>query len=756
MKTTHYSKVALLSAMISSITATQVMAQQANNRGPALEEVIVTAQKRSQNLQEVPVAVTALNATQLEQAGISNIAEIERVSPNTTLRPSRATNTTLTAYIRGIGQNDPLWGFEPGVGLYIDDIYIARPQGAMIDVYDIERIEVLRGPQGTLYGKNTIGGAVKYVTKRMSGEAQGKVKASVGMFSQQDLVLSGQLPIVSDTLFVGATIASFQRNGYGTNVFDGTENYNKDIIAGRLSVEWNPTEDVFVRLAADSTEDNSNAKHGTRLVPSLNTGEEPQRPFNSNAGLNYDSEVENSGASLTVDWSLSDSFSLKSITSYREGSTVGPIDFDATPRNSFDAPVKYDDDQTTQELQLTYEGEKLKVVGGLYYYTGDASGAFDAVAGRLNLTTFVDFDQPGEIPGQETLTTFVASTKGSAETKSKAAYFHATYDITDSFAMTLGARYTQDEKEAEVYKAKFFTDGVSEEFGGTNSLTLATQSDFTDGDKWNQLSPKIGFDWKVNDDNMLYYSYAEGFKSGGINMRADVLASPAGLSQVFDPEEAKTHEIGLKSELGDGRARINVAYFTTDYTSVQQTTNRLFGTNFVPLVITDNEQELQGIELESSVQITDSLGMVLNVGWIDAEWTKFTDFDTAGNPIDTANDVVVSNTPEFAGLLAFNYDHDLGDAGSLVMGINASYTDEIAPEIVKDAPINADAYTLLGASVTWYSADESWSAAVHGKNLTDEEYLVAGYNFVNFLGEDSITGFYGDPRTVTLTVGYQF
>ncbi len=753
MKTTNCSKAALLSAMISSITATQVMAQ---SSGPALEEVIVTAQKRSQNLQEVPVAVTALNATQLEEAGISNITEVERVSPNTTLRPSRATNTTLTAYIRGIGQNDPLWGFEPGVGLYIDDIYIARPQGAMVDVYDVERIEVLRGPQGTLYGKNTIGGAVKYVTKRMSGEAQGKVKATVGMFSQQDLVVSGQLPIVDDTLFIGATIASFQRNGFGTNVFDDTENYNKDVVAGRLSVEWNPTEDLFIRLAGDVTEDNSNAKHGTRLVPSLNTGEEPQRPFNSNAGLNYDSEVENSGVSLTLDWTLTDALGLKSITSYREGSTRGPIDFDATPQNAFDAPVKYDDDQTTQELQLTYEGDALKVVGGLYYYSGDASGAFDAIAGRLNTTTFAAFDQTGAIPGQETSPTFTAATAGSAETTSQAIYFHATYDITDSLSVVLGARHTKDEKESNVYKASLLTDGSSSEFGGTDIAVLAVSSDFTDSGDWSQTSPKIGINWDINDDNMLYYSYAEGFKSGGINMRADVANTPSGLSQVFDPEKAKTHEIGIKSEIANGRARINVAYFNTDYTSVQQTTNRLFGSNFVPLVITDNEQEIQGIELESSVQLTDNLNMVLNAGWLDAEWSSFTDFDLSGNPIDIADDVIVSNTPEFAGLLAFNYDHDLGDAGSLVVGVNASYTDEIAPEIIKDAPINADAYTLIGASVTWYSADESWSAALHGKNLTDEEYLVAGYNFANFLGEDSITGFYGDPRTVSLSVSYKF
>ncbi len=217
----------------------------------SLEEVIVTAQKREQSMQDVPVAVTAYDAIDLEQAGIQTIADLERSTPNTTLRPSRATNSTLTAYIRGIGQNDPLWGFEPGVGLYIDDIYFARPQGAMLDVYDVERIEVLRGPQGSLYGKNTIGGAIKYVTRRMSGEPELGLKATAGSYSQRDLVANGQLPLINDVLYVGASVATFNRDGFGTNIFTGTENYDKDIQAARVSLEYTPGDDWFIRLAGD-------------------------------------------------------------------------------------------------------------------------------------------------------------------------------------------------------------------------------------------------------------------------------------------------------------------------------------------------------------------------------------------------------------------------------------------------------------------------------------------------------------------------
>jgi iron complex outermembrane receptor protein len=652
--------------------------------GVALEEVVVTAQKREQNLQDVPVSVTAFSDTQLAEAGIETIADLEHVTPNTTLRPSRATNTTLTSYIRGIGQNDPLWGFEPGVGLYIDDIYIARPQGSMIDVYDIDRIEVLRGPQGSLYGKNTVGGAIKYVTKRLTGEAQGDVKIGLGNYNQRDITVSGQMPLIEDVLNMGVTVASFTRDGYGENLFNGDENYNKDLQAARVSFEWTPQDDVFVRLAADWSEDTSNARHGTRLVNSTITSDGPLDPFDSNSGRTDDQRVQTSGAALTVEWDISDEFTFKSITAYREGDTTGPIDFDATPVNSFDAPVWYADHQTTQEFQLSYTGDRLSVVGGLYYYDGFAAGAFDVVAGAYTPAFAID---PNEavVPGQEADNfTFVAATQGSATTESKAAYFHANYDLTDELSLTLGARYTKDKKEADVFKAKYFTDGVSAEFGGQNDTLLVVQSDFSDGDEWSKFTPKAGIDWQLTDDVMVYYSYGEGFKSGGVNMRADVAATTPGFSQVFDPEEAKTHEVGLKGEFYDGRVRANVALFSTDYESVQQTVTRLVGANFVPTVVTDNEQEIQGLELEVMAQLTENLSLNFNYGYLDAEWSSFAGYDAVtGDRYEAKDEVVVSNTPENSAMLGLNYDMDLDAAGSLALGLTVSYTDEVASEISK-------------------------------------------------------------------------
>ena len=200
-------KLSYLAIVISAVLASQnVMAAQTNEQNaddPSLERIEVTARKSVENLQEVPVTMTSLSADELAERGIEIITEVQQFSPNTTLQRSRGTNSTITAFIRGVGQQDPLWGYEAGVGIYIDDVYIARPQGAVLDLLDIERVEVLRGPQGTLYGKNTIGGAIKYVTKEMSGDAELKIQGTVGQYNQKDIKLTGQYPLIADKLYIG-------------------------------------------------------------------------------------------------------------------------------------------------------------------------------------------------------------------------------------------------------------------------------------------------------------------------------------------------------------------------------------------------------------------------------------------------------------------------------------------------------------------------------------------------------------------------
>ncbi len=271
-------------AVATGLWISPVQAQQADEETTQetskLERIEVTARKTVESLQETPVAITSIGAAELGEKGISVLTEVQQFSPNTTLQTSRGTNSTLTAFIRGLGQQDPLWGYEPGVGIYVDDVYIARPQGAVLDLLDVQRIEVLRGPQGTLYGKNTIGGAVKYVTQEMTGEMQMNLEATLGSYSQRDVKLTGQFPLIEDTVYLGVGYANLNRDGFGEYLISALpnqdkENYNKDLWAARVTLEIHPSDQLFFRFGWDKTEDTSNAKGGYRLLPScpLNTPE---------------------------------------------------------------------------------------------------------------------------------------------------------------------------------------------------------------------------------------------------------------------------------------------------------------------------------------------------------------------------------------------------------------------------------------------------------------------------------------------------
>src|SRR5207248_7977947 len=231
------------------------------------QEIVVTARRRNELLLNVPVAVTAYTAEQLDRKGALDITDLAKTAPDVTLKASRGTNTTLTAFIRGVGQQDPVAGFEQGVGLYLDDVYLNRPQASVLDIYDVERIEVLRGPQGTLYGRNTIGGAIKYVTARIPTDgAHLSARVNAGTHGQLDGIVSASAPL-TETLRIGVAAARLNYTGFGRNLTTGQRNYNKDIWAARGTLEFQPSTHVFFRLSGDYTWDNSNPRGGHRLIP---------------------------------------------------------------------------------------------------------------------------------------------------------------------------------------------------------------------------------------------------------------------------------------------------------------------------------------------------------------------------------------------------------------------------------------------------------------------------------------------------------
>tara|TARA_B100000929_G_scaffold202060_1_gene160587 strand:- start:92 stop:2362 length:2271 start_codon:yes stop_codon:yes gene_type:complete len=736
--------------MMACMGAQPALAQDAEDGASKgkLEKIEVTARRTVESLQEVPVAITSLGEAELLEKGIENLTEIQQFSPNTTLQVSRGTNSTLTAFIRGVGQQDPVWGFEPGVGIYIDDVYIARPQGAVLDLYDVERIEVLRGPQGTLYGKNTIGGAVKYITKKMSGDAEFAVKATVGTASQRDLKLSGQIPL-TDKLYLGLAVASLQRDGFGKflSVPEGQddENYNKDILAGRLTLEYQASEDLFLRFNYDKTTDDSNAKGGYRLVDSIIPGANAPSPdsvYDSYSSLPTWNKVELEGMSLTVDWNLNDSWSLKSITAKRKGDSPTNIDFDSTPIPIFDTPAEYNDKQFSQEVQLNFVGEDLTFVSGVYYYDAEACGIYDAY-----LVAFgISLEQ-----------------SGCTDTESYAAYGQVSYDLTDKWSLTAGLRYTNDKKDGVVntatrigpaYPYSGWVDGYVRPDDVGNTV-------IDDSESWSRVTPRLGVEYQYSDDTMFYASFSQGFKSGMYNPRATFYQEPAA------PEEVNSYELGVKTDLSDN-FRLNATAFWLDYTDRQYVVNVPSDDLAQPTqrIANVGESDASGLEVEVTYVVTDALTLSGSLGTIDASFTEVRSVDAAGNPIDLSDNFVISNTPEYTMNFAANYVLTTG-IGDVIFNANYYYRDDYELFESPDPLLAQEGYGLVNASVTWYSEDGDWQVGLHAKNLTDEEYRVGGYNFTggrdddgNLLpglgGDTTLVGYYGDPRTVHLSVGYRF
>lgn len=701
-----------------------------------VERIEVTARRRVERLQDVPVAVSALSETQLDNMGAQTLVDIERTVPNMTVNASRGTNSTITAYIRGIGQNDPLWGYEPGVGLYIDDVYIARPQGGILDLLDIERVEVLRGPQGTLYGKNTMGGAIKYVTRELPDYTRGYVELGLGSYGQADLKAGVSTPLVENKLFVGASVARLSRDGFGEvkapSPHAGEDLSDKDITAGRINITWLATDDIKVKFVADDLRDESNARGGQRLVASRVTGEQPlDDRYDTRQNMDPEAnEVNSAGQALTLSWDLNEAWQFKSVSAYREGDTVTDIDFDQLNRPILDIPAEYDDQQFSQEFQLTYEGENLSLVSGLYYFDGEACGSFDTVLGVL-------FGGAG----------FTRQTSGCVDTTSQSIYAQASYEFATDWSFTLGGRYDEDEKEAEVSVRNFR--GLSHQTG-----TLLAQGSFTGKETFDDFSPRVGLEYEISSDVMAYASYSHGFKSGGFNMRGNILLDPQA-AEPFDPETVDAIELGLKGSWLDDRLYANIAVFSQDYDDKQVTVNTTVANTPVQRVLNAAKATGDGVEIEMSAKLTEEFKLNFIYGYLDAEYEDFVAAITpGGQPVDISDTAQIINAPENQYTLGASYDWDIG-SGSLLFMADYAWRDDT---FIFETPTGVDqeAYSVWNASVVYYPSNSNWRFALHGRNLGDEEYRTGGYNFPNTAGDDTITAFYGDPRTWTATATYSF
>jgi iron complex outermembrane receptor protein len=741
-------------------------------------EIVVTARRRTEVLQDVPIAVTAYSGEQLARQGALDISDIGDTTPNVTLETSRGTNTTLTAFIRGVGQQDPVAGYEQGVGIYLDDVYLNRPQGALLDIYNVERVEVLRGPQGTLYGRNTIGGAIKYVTRKLAGIPEIGVRANLGTYEQADLIVTASTPVAAG-FRIGGAVARLSRGGFGENLTTGAENYNRDLIAGRATIEAEPSDNIFLRLSGDYSHDDSNPRGGHRLIPGI-LGNEPvlEDEFDTRGGLvDPEQKVKGGGIALFGELGLADWLKFRSITSWRKDRSDTPIDFDALPAVDLDVPAIYKNKQLSQELQLVVDRGQLAGVAGVYYLDANAYNIFD-----VRIYTLV--------PG------LTASVLGDVDTKTWAAFGDFTYDFTDQFSVSGGLRYTSDKRQAVVLR-QTRVGGGQPGLGGSNGFDVgtvaATTSNFQGSRKDTALTPRASVSFKPNRDHNFYLSYSRGFKGGGFDPRAQSTQaptqSPADIYEymAFDPESVDSYELGWKGSLFDRRLRLATAVFQADYKDVQVPGSAgcvINGqANFCGITTNAGSARFRGVEVESNLIVAqdfasagDRLNFAGTLGYLDAAYREFITLVPGQGPTDVADLREVQNTPKWTMSGSVDYDTP-AFGGRLNANTTLSYRSKSQQFELRSPGLDQKGFALLDANLTWRSPGSRYTVGLHGKNLMNKRYITAGYNFLTQnlitgeyilngagqpipaggLGRTGVlTGYYGAPRQVFLSLGVNF
>jgi len=708
-----------------------------------LSEIVVTARRQTESLQDVPISVTAISADNLYHNQIENIGDIQAMVPNLSLHVGDAANAVI--YLRGVGQIDSISFNDPGVGVYVDDVYMGRAQGSFLEVMDPERIEVLRGPQGTLYGRNTIGGAVKFVSARPSDEFEGYVDATIGNYGRRDIKASFGGPIIADKLAGKFAVAHSARDGYSENLFDGEDDFDKKTTAWRGSLLFTPDEDLSFYLVADGSENDpshSRTPHKETPIFSVVTNDFVQPtddPFVVDVDFNTLERLKTFGIALTSEYVMGD-FTLKSITAYREMDYRTEIDLDGTRDSSFGIYDFEDQDQFSQELQLMYNSENLSIVSGLYYFKENDITFAGAVAPDF----FV------QLPGIGPFAFPIINAGERDQTNtSKAIYAQATYDATEKLSVTLGARFTKEKKEVASRGEEFFGTGITTSVGMEEAFRTGvgySVTSFEAEDEWDSFSPKLSLDYKVNDDVLVYASASRGFKSGGFNGRLTDRAQP------FDPETLWSYEAGLKSTLLDQRVRLNMAAFYNDYKNFQLSRFSADPVTGAFASIFDNagEATIYGLEMELTALVTENLQLDANFGYLNSSYDELLgDFD-----IDVSDQRNLVNAPKWTSRAGFTCDVPLGDNGSLFFNGAVSYRSKTYLTVSSSEILAQDGYALVDASIRYTTEDGHWNVILSGQNLTNKEYREHAFDLSAAPGVQ--LGYYGTPRTYSLNVRYSF
>ncbi len=708
-----------------------------------IEEVIVTAERREANLQEVPVAVSSFSSENLESAQVSTIGDLQSMVPNLSIHSGDANNAVV--YIRGIGQIDSVAFFEPGVGIYLDDIYLGRAQGAFLDVVDVERIEVLRGPQGSLYGRNSVGGAIKYVSAQATDEFSGNISAHLGNYNRQDIkaTISGPL---SNTLKGRLTLATMEHEGYSVNRFDGQRDGDRDNKFARAVLQFDPSEEFSLQLAMDYSDSDPKRSRTPAKETPINIILGPSFPADSdpfvvNADFNTVEQTETKGVSLNASWALNEQWSLKSITSYRELDYGTELDLDGTPVNAFGIYYFNEQEQSSQEFQLQYQSDHMSLVTGLYYFN-EQGQTFD---GGVFANIFS-----------------ASSGDGFFETDSYAVFGQLDIDINEQLTAIAGFRYTKETKSyrrtAESFNLIALSASNPALANPDSELLRAVRGQGTvssgnpDDADFSNFSPKVGLKYQLSENTNLYASYSTAFKAGGFNGRvtSDALTP-------FDEETLVSLEAGLKTQLWDDRLRINAAVFRNQYDDLQLSSFEASadGGSILPVFTNAGKAVMKGAELELTALLSNALTVNLNIGYLDAEYREYIAGDPTSNQlIDISNQRELVNAPEWDTQLGLRYDFAAWDWGQLSFLTDISYRSKTYLEVNSQETLAQNGYSIVNAAFILAAEDGQWNVMLGAKNLSDKRYRSHAFDISAFPGV--MLGYYSAPKTYALSATYNF
>ena len=799
-------KTALLLPLVAGVIQ-PLTAYAAEERRAVIEEVVVTARKIEESSQEVPVAITAITED-LNQSSIRDLRDLNGFAPNVAIDENGSRSNGASITIRGISptRSDDN-SFDAPVAVMIDGIYLGSLAGQILENFDLERVEVLRGPQGTLFGKNTVGGVVHVIRSRPTGEVGGKFKVTLGNDGQEELRGVLNFPLIEDRLAAKIFVTSLEDDGYLENITLGIDGPTKEYLNYGLTLLANPTDNFEALLTIERFEDdsqlnafqvNSNFAPNVAAPPldarevdlslgTLNCTLFPDSCRTSTATPSFGENNTENDASLVTDaitlnmsLDLNENLSLVSVTGYREQDEYRISDFDGS-RAPFITIERFNEfEQFSQELRLEGQWDRATLVAGLYYWDSEftqdwiTGGAFwgtlfggvvtdpalwQACQGTNGLDGLFapiacDLGIPNGIAPGADVNQILFETQ---RTTSQAAFVQFEYDVTDRLALNAGLRWTREEKDFVAGQSYLTT---------VDRARLRNFPGFADlSNEWTEVSPRAGATYRINDDALVYLSYSEGFHSGGffgVNQNIRDFERDQ-----YDPEFAETWELGLKSQWFDNRLRLNVALFSNDFTDKQESFVQFDPDTRTVATVFENagSATYQGLEAEIKFAATPDLQIFLNYGWLDAEYD---DFDLDVTPTDDIDNIVDAtfldprNASEFTLGFGFEYNRQIGP-GELSIFAKWSQRDDYETDVLNLPVGRVDGSDTEDLSATIGYFIDNFSITVFGRNLTESETevpTVLGGNAATpsraAAGPLFIPGTINRPRSFGLEVAYQF